>query len=133
MARRLGAAVVLLAWLARGAVASRDPLRRLSSALGLEVLELDEVAPQKQHGVDAAGARRAHARGLRAEGAEASRGEAVSGSDGAASSAPVDPADGAPSTRLARLDHPRQLPRSLVAAFCVVAVIANGVFLVYVF
>ena len=54
MARRLGAAVVLLAWLARGAVASRDPLRRLSSALGLEVLELDEVAPQKQHGVDAA-------------------------------------------------------------------------------
>ena len=44
MARRLGAAVVLLAWLARGAVASRDPLRRLSSALGLEVLELDEVA-----------------------------------------------------------------------------------------
>ena len=32
-----------------------------------------------------------------------------------------------------QLDHPRQLPRPLVIAFCVGAFIANGIFLVYIF
>ena len=126
--RRLRAAsFVLLASVARGTAGSRDPLRRLSSALGLDLmlyeqrrgLKLNEVA----QGGDAAGGLRARSRALRADGAEAST---VSASDA--------PTDGAPPPpHLARLDHPRQLPRSLVVAFCVVAVVANGVFLVYIF
>ena len=118
------ASFVLLASVARATAGSRDPLRRLSSVLGLDLmlyeqrrgLKLNEVA----QGGDAAGGLRARARALRADGAEASTVSA--------------PTDGAPPpTHLARLDHPRQLPRSLVVAFCVVAVVANGIFLVYIF